>query len=83
VPEPRTTPQEHDKPAFEPRTPGSPTPDDPREHEPIHDPPVDPEHDESERRNPQQASGDDTRTGGGTGRAAADNVLFDESEKPG
>jgi hypothetical protein len=28
--------------------PGTPTPEDPREHEPLHDPPIDPEHDSSE-----------------------------------
>lgn len=31
-----------------PEQPGTPTPEDPREHEPMHDPPIDPEHDSSE-----------------------------------
>ncbi|HEU4627087.1 MAG TPA: hypothetical protein VFS52_20160 [Steroidobacteraceae bacterium] len=52
MPEPRTPPNEHDKPVFQPTTPGAPTPEDPRQNEPIHDPPVDPEHDETERQNP-------------------------------
>jgi hypothetical protein len=49
MPEPHTTPQEHDKPAFQP---GAPTPEDPRQNEPIQDPPMDPEHDDVERINP-------------------------------
>lgn len=49
MPEPRTTPKERDKPAFQP---GTPTPEDPRENEPIQDPPIDPEHDDVERVNP-------------------------------
>lgn len=49
MPEPRTTPKEHDKPVFQP---GKPTPEDPRQQEPIHDPPMDPEHDDLERLNP-------------------------------
>ena len=50
TPEP-TTPGEHDKPVFQPTTPKpEPTPDDPRQREPIQDPPVDPEHDGVPRR---------------------------------
>ena len=52
MPEPRTTPREHDQPVFQPTTPGGPTPEDPRERQPIQDPPIDPEHDEIERQNP-------------------------------
>ena len=52
MPEPKTTPREHDKPVFQPVTPGQPTPEDPRQNEPIHDPPVDPEHDDMERETP-------------------------------
>jgi hypothetical protein len=48
MPEPKTTPGEHDKPVFQPLTPGEPTPEDPRQNEPIHDPPIDPEHDPGE-----------------------------------
>jgi hypothetical protein len=62
MPEPRTTPNEHDKPVFQPTTPGVPTPEDPRQREPIKDPPVDPEHDQPR---------------------SADNILYDESRKPG
>lgn len=43
MPGPNTTPNEHDKPVFQPTTPGTPTPEDPRQNEPIQDPPVDPE----------------------------------------
>jgi hypothetical protein len=43
TPNPRTTPSEHDKPVFQPGNPGTPTPEDPRQNEPIQDPPVDPE----------------------------------------
>jgi hypothetical protein len=79
MPEPRTTPQEHDKPVFQPTTPGSPTPEDPRENEPIQDPPVDPEHDGV----PRRAGGDnDVERGVGTPRST-DNVVFDENHKPG
>jgi hypothetical protein len=45
MPGPSTTPNEHDKPVFQPVTPGTPTPEDPRQREPIQDPPVDPEQD--------------------------------------
>ena len=59
MPEPRTTPNEHDKPVFQPTTPTGPTPEDPRQREPIHDPPVDPEQD-SEREQPvRQARSDE------------------------
>lgn len=55
MPTPNTTPNEPDKPAFQPSTPtpsGTPTPEDPRQNEPIQDPPIDPEHDDIERVNP-------------------------------
>ena len=38
--------------------PNTPTPEDPRQNEPIRDPPVDPEHDDVERLNPVRQAGD-------------------------
>jgi hypothetical protein len=64
MPEPRTTPQEHDKPVFQPTTPSPPTPEDPREREPIQDPPVDPEHDGVERQARDNILFDENRTPG-------------------
>jgi hypothetical protein len=43
--DPQTTPGGHDKPVFQPGSPGTPTPEDPRQNQPIQDPPVDPEQD--------------------------------------
>jgi hypothetical protein len=77
--EPRTTPQEHDKPVFQPATPGEPTPEDPREREPIHDPPINPEQDNPVR---QAGGNNDVERGMGT-PSPADNVIFDENPKPG
>jgi|GEM_PF-1743771 len=78
MPEPRTTPKEHDKPVFQP---GKPTPEDPRQREPMQDPPVDPEHDDIERENPVR------QAGGGRGVEAPDpspdNVVFDETRPVG
>jgi hypothetical protein len=54
MPEPGTTPTTPEKPGFQP---GTPTPEDPRQNEPIHDPPVDPEHDDVERVNPVRQAG--------------------------
>jgi hypothetical protein len=68
TPKPRTTPNEHDKPVFQPTTPGKPTPEDPREHEPMRDPPVHPEHDVEGEAQP---------------RDPADNIMFEEDRKPG
>jgi hypothetical protein len=91
TPTPRTTPNEHDKPVFQPGD-GTPTPEDPRQREPMRDPPVDPEHDEFERQNPvRQAGGEGTGDplGGETIEDGADDsdpddqVLFDENGKPG
>jgi hypothetical protein len=83
MPEPRTTPNEHDKPVFQPTTPGAPTPEDPRQREPIKDPPIDPEHDDIERENPvRQAGENDIERGAGTARST-DNIVFDENRKPG
>ena len=42
MPEPQTTPHEHDVPTFQP---GQPTPDDPRKDSPMKDPPLHEEHD--------------------------------------
>ena len=42
MPEPHTTPKEHDVPVVQP---GQPTPDDPRQESPMKDPPVHPDHD--------------------------------------
>lgn len=42
MPEPHTTPNEHDVPTFQP---GRPTPEDPRKEAPMKDPPVHEEHD--------------------------------------
>lgn len=82
VPEPQTTPKEHDKPVFQPVTPGTPTPEDPRQREPMHDPPVDPAHDIGEDVPVRQAGDDTTEPGTGTPRPS-DNVLFDENRTPG
>lgn len=54
--------------------PGQPTPDDPRTREPIHDPPVHPEHDPPEPP-PQHA-----RHGVKAPDPAPDDVIFDENE---
>jgi hypothetical protein len=48
MPTPHTSPNEHDKPVFQPGTPGTPTPEDPRQNEPIQDPPVQPEQDKGD-----------------------------------
>ena len=52
MPEPRTTPNEHDIPIFQP---GQPTPDDPRKDSPMKDPPVNPDHDIEEPEPVRQA----------------------------
>ena len=77
MPEPRTTPE---KPAFQP---GTPTPEDPRQHEPIHDPPVDPEHDDVERVNPVRQADGDVERGVGAKDPAPDSIVFDESRPVG
>jgi len=79
MPAPRTTPKERDKPAFQP---GTPTPEDPRQNEPIHDPPVDPEHDDVERENPVRRAEDLERDVGGKD-SAADSIIFDETRPVG
>ena len=71
MPEPRTSPDEHDVPVFQP---GQPTPDDPRKDAPIKDPPVNPEHDIEEPEPVRQA--DEQNKGEG-------RVLYDESRVPG
>ena len=77
MPDPRTNPNEREKPAFQP---GTPTPEDPRQNEPIHDPPVDPEHDDIERTNPTRQAEDVERVGG---KAPADSIVFDETRPTG
>jgi hypothetical protein len=72
MPEPRTTPNEHDKPVFQPTTPGGPTPEDPRQREPIHDPPVNPEQDPPGSEPPVRQAGGNP-----------DNILFEEDRTPG
>jgi hypothetical protein len=69
MPDPRTSPRERDKPAFQP---GTPTPEDPRQNEPIHDPPVNPEHDDGERPTPTRQAED-----------ATNPIVFDESRPVG
>ncbi|MEJ0037289.1 MAG: hypothetical protein WDO68_14620 [Gammaproteobacteria bacterium] len=68
MPEPRTTPREHDVPAFQP---GKPAPDDPRKESPMKDPPVNPDHDIEDPEPVRQAGG------------AGDQVLYDENRVPG
>jgi hypothetical protein len=58
-------------------TPGTPTPEDPREREPIHDPPVDPEHDVERDQPVRQAN-----PGVESPDPAPDQVIFDESKTP-
>jgi hypothetical protein len=68
MPDPRTTPNEHDVPVVQP---GQPTPDDPRKEAPIKDPPVNPEHDGPNAPVRQAENG------------SADRVIYDESRVPG
>jgi hypothetical protein len=77
MPEPRTTPKEHDVPVFQP---GKPTPDDPRKDAPMKDPPVNPEHD-VERVPPVRQAGQP----GGIEEPdpSPDRVLYDENRAPG
>jgi hypothetical protein len=79
MPEPHTTPREHDKPVFQP---GAPTPEDPRQREPIQDPPLDPEHDDVERINPVRQA-EDIERGVGAKDPAPDTVVFDETRPVG
>jgi hypothetical protein len=51
--------------------PSTPTPEDPRQREPIHDPPVNPEHDAGETPVRQAEN------------PSPDQVVFDENPKPG
>lgn len=69
MPDPRTTPGEREQPGFRP---GTPTPEDPRQNEPIHDPPVDPEHDDVERVKPVRQAED-----------PAESIVFDETRPVG
>jgi hypothetical protein len=79
---PTTPPRQGETPR-----PSGPTPEDPRQREPIHDPPVDPEHDEVERENPVRQASGKPRGSGERGIEAPDpspdDVVFDESRKPG
>lgn len=72
MPEPNTTPHEHDVPTFQP---GQPTPDDPRKESPMKDPPRHEEHDIE--RAPRQAQTIDKQGGD------ASRVLYDENRAPG
>jgi hypothetical protein len=78
MPDPRTNPQEREQPAFQP---GTPTPEDPRQNEPIHDPPVDPEHDDVERIKPVRQADDVKRNAGAKDPAAP--IVFDETRPVG
>jgi hypothetical protein len=80
MPEPRTTPKEHDVPVFQP---GKPTPDDPRKDAPMKDPPVNPEHDVD--RTPPVRQGDSPRELGDIEQPdpSPDRVLYDENRAPG
>jgi hypothetical protein len=81
MPEPRTTPKEHDVPVFQP---GKPTPDDPRKDSPMKDPPVNPEHDDGERQ-PRVGQTDSPKELGGIEAPdpSPDRVLYDENRAPG
>lgn len=78
MPEPRTTPKEREKPTSQP---GTPTPEDPRQNEPIHDPPVDPEHDDVERLKPGRQIEDIERDAGG--KDPSESIIFDETRPVG
>jgi hypothetical protein len=73
MPEPQTTPKEHDVPVFQP---GQPTPDDPRKDSPMRDPPVDPEHDIDDTPPVRQAR---EPSGIETPDPSPDRVLYDEN----
>lgn len=55
----------------QPHTPSTPTPEDPRQNEPMHDPPVNPEHDIDEEEPVRRAED------GGARDLASDAVVFD------
>ena len=79
MPDPRTTPNEHDVPVTQP---GRPTPDDPRKESPMTDPPVHPEHDDVER---IAKTPDEPRELGGiqAPNPSPDRILYDEDRAPG
>jgi hypothetical protein len=62
--------------------PSTPTPEDPREREPIHDPPVNPEHD-VERETPVRQAEGDIEKGVEPADPSPDRVVFDENRAPG
>jgi len=76
MPDPRTTPNEHDVPVIQP---GKPTPDDPRKDAPMKDPPVNPEHDGPDA--PVRRADDEELEG--APEPSASRVLYDESRVPG
>jgi hypothetical protein len=62
--------------------PSTPTPEDPREREPIHDPPVNPEHDVDSDTPVRQAEGE-IEEGEVPEDPSPDSVVFDENRTPG
>lgn len=76
MPDPRTTPNEHDVPVVQP---GQPTPDDPRKEAPIKDPPVNPDHDGPDA--PVRIADDEDE--GDSQEPSGSRVLYDESRAPG
>jgi hypothetical protein len=62
--------------------PSTPTPEDPRQREPIHDPPVNPEHD-VERETPTRQAEGDIEKGVVPQDPSPDQVVFDENRTPG
>ncbi len=64
--------------------PGQPTPEDPRQNEPIRDPPLDPERDDVERLSPERrARLEDIEPGVEAPNPAPDQVVFDENRSHG
>ena len=78
MPEPSTTPKEHDVPVFQP---GQPTPDDPRKDSPMRDPPVDPDHDIDDTP-PVRRAGEPNGTEA-PADPSPDRVLYDENRAVG
>jgi hypothetical protein len=77
MPDPQTTPKEHDVPVFQP---GQPTPDDPRKEAPMKDPPVNPEHDGPDA--PPRIAGE-APEGVESPNPSPDRVIYDENRVPG
>jgi hypothetical protein len=81
MPDPRTTPNEHDVPVVDP---GKPTPDDPRKEAPMRDPPVNPPHD-GPNAPVRQANANEPEELGGVEapEPSPDRIVYDESRVPG